>query len=328
MSVSRSEANADRCHAPVVDRERLDDLLVKTSRTFALSIPVLPEPTGLEVTVAYLLFRIADTLEDATLWSRERKLAELREFASMLQAPPAHDAGAMAARWVAEPPIDHDGYVELLADTTAVVQAHGSLEDRARDEIATHTCRTIDGMAGFVARERDGVLTLTDLDDLRAYCYVVAGIVGEMLTELFLLRCDAPESITKSLRRDASTFGEALQLVNILKDSSFDAREGRFYLPADVERVDVLNLARSDLRIAGRYSQNLMRVGAPRGVIEFTALPVMLAWAALERVEQSGPGSKITRAEVMEIVARLPGALERNDLQGILPIANNDEEST
>ncbi len=41
----------------------LDDLLFKTSRTFALAIPLLPEPTGRAVSVAYLLFRIADTLK-------------------------------------------------------------------------------------------------------------------------------------------------------------------------------------------------------------------------------------------------------------------------
>ncbi len=45
---------------------RLEELLFKTSRTFALSIPLLPEPTRREVTVAYLLFRIADTLEDGS----------------------------------------------------------------------------------------------------------------------------------------------------------------------------------------------------------------------------------------------------------------------
>ncbi len=45
---------------------RLEELLIKTSRTFALSIPLLPEPTRREVTVAYLLFRIADTLEDGS----------------------------------------------------------------------------------------------------------------------------------------------------------------------------------------------------------------------------------------------------------------------
>ena len=42
----------------------LDQLLERTSRTFALSIPLLPEPARREVTLAYLLLRIADTLED------------------------------------------------------------------------------------------------------------------------------------------------------------------------------------------------------------------------------------------------------------------------
>ena len=56
----------------------IEDLLLKTSRTFALSIPMLPEPTRREVGVAYLLFRIADTLEDATLWTPERQVQSTR----------------------------------------------------------------------------------------------------------------------------------------------------------------------------------------------------------------------------------------------------------
>ena len=62
---------------PADDADLLGRLLLKTSRTFALSIPVLPEPTCREVTVAYLLFRIADTLEDATQWSQARQVQEL-----------------------------------------------------------------------------------------------------------------------------------------------------------------------------------------------------------------------------------------------------------
>ena len=47
-------------------RDELQALLGETSRTFALAIPRLPEPRMTEVTVAYLLFRIADTFKDAT----------------------------------------------------------------------------------------------------------------------------------------------------------------------------------------------------------------------------------------------------------------------
>ena len=65
----------------------LEQMLEETSRTFALCIPLLPTPTRREVTVAYLLFRIADTFEDAASWSRARKLEALQEFAQLLNAP-------------------------------------------------------------------------------------------------------------------------------------------------------------------------------------------------------------------------------------------------
>jgi farnesyl-diphosphate farnesyltransferase len=59
----------------------LDSLLEKTSRTFALSIPMLPEPTRRHVSLAYLLFRVADTFEDAARWPRDRRLAALDDLA-------------------------------------------------------------------------------------------------------------------------------------------------------------------------------------------------------------------------------------------------------
>ena len=44
---------------------KMDRLLMDTSRTFAMSIPFLEEPLREEVGLAYLLFRILDTFEDA-----------------------------------------------------------------------------------------------------------------------------------------------------------------------------------------------------------------------------------------------------------------------
>src|SRR5260221_5486408 len=91
----------------------LDDLLEKTSRTFALSIPLLPEPTRREVSVAYLLFRIADTFEDATHWPRERRLAALNDFAALLAHPGPERAAALASAWVQTGPASHAGDQEL-----------------------------------------------------------------------------------------------------------------------------------------------------------------------------------------------------------------------
>ena len=165
----------------------------------------------------------------------------------------------------------------------------------------------------FVARTRDGRLVLSSLDDLKAYCYVVAGLVGEMLTELFLLDRPRLRDATPDLRKRASTFGEALQLVNILKDAAEDAAEGRSYLPASVPVEEVLALARRDLLTAGEYIEALERVRAPRGILEFTALPVELAWATLDRIEEKGPGAKVSRPEVLLLVRKVRKALDAGD---------------
>ena len=169
-------------------------------------------------------------------------------------------------------------------------------------------------MAGFVARtDEAGELGLADLQDLRDYCYVVAGIVGEMLTELFLLDREGLMPVAEELRVRSAQFGEALQLVNILKDSSFDATEGRAYLPSGVGRDEVFALARSDLRAAGEYVLALQQVRADPGLIAFNALPVLLAVATLEKVEKRGPGAKISRPAVFRLVRRMDRALDRGE---------------
>jgi farnesyl-diphosphate farnesyltransferase len=121
----------------------LDDLLLKTSRTFAISIPRLPEPLRREVTVAYLLFRIADTLEDATEWSTARKLEELDRMAGLLRDPRPAEARRLATSWTAEPPLDHEGCRELLGETGEVVEAMTGLGDEACACVRDHTLRTI-----------------------------------------------------------------------------------------------------------------------------------------------------------------------------------------
>lgn len=290
-----------------VNAALLEDLLVKTSRTFALAIPVLPQPTAREVTVAYLLFRIADTFEDATvLWSRGERIAALGSFAALLREPSAAEAQRLAARWLSHPPVNHAGYRDLLAETPAVMTALQALSGPARQTITQHTIRTAQGMARFVERtNEDGVLRLSDLADLQAYCYVVAGVVGEMLTELFLLGSPALAAAAPVLRDRAAAFGEGLQLTNILKDAAWDRSEGRSFVPPSVERAEIFALARRDLRAAQEYCLAVQRAGGPGGVVAFTAISAALAGPTLERVERDGPGSKISRLEVAGIVARV-----------------------
>src|ERR1700742_2625089 len=106
----------------------LEDLLLKTSRTFALSIPHLPEPTRREVTLAYLLFRIADTFEDAADWPREKRIAALGEFSALLDGPErGEDIIPAARRWQEEVPCAQPGYRDLLAEIPYVLESFFAL---------------------------------------------------------------------------------------------------------------------------------------------------------------------------------------------------------
>jgi farnesyl-diphosphate farnesyltransferase len=289
------------------------DLLEKTSRTFALSIPPLPEPTRREVTVAYLLFRIADTFEDAAHWPPERRGEALEEFQRLLSDFTPAEAARLSGKWLAAGPSPNPGYRELIADVPLVLDAFFALDAQAVSSVRGHVIRSAEGMAGFVARSRDGVLVVDDVDGLKQYCYAVAGIVGEMLTELFLLGREPLAAIAPQLRERAATFGEALQLVNILKDAATDVTEGRSFLPRSVKRSEIFALARRDLGVAAEYTLALQRGGAPRGVVAFCALPAQLALATLRKVEESGPGSKISRLEVFAIKKRVDRALDRGE---------------
>ncbi len=291
----------------------LEDLLEKTSRTFALSIPVLAEPTRRQVMIAYLLFRVADTFEDAAHWSAERRVEALQEFQKLLSDFTPEGAARLAEKWTAAGASPNPGYRELIAGVPFVLDAFFTLDPEAVASVRQHVITSAEGMAEFVARSRDGVLVLDDLEDLRAYCHCVAGIVGQMLTELFLFKRESLALIAPYLRERAAAFGEALQLVNILKDVALDENEGRSFLPRNVPRSEVFALARADLAVAGEYTLALQRAGAPRGLVEFCALPAELAWATLRKVEERGPGSKISHLELFAIRKRLERALDQNE---------------
>src|SRR5260221_10869265 len=92
----------------------LDELLTETSRTFAVCIPLLHDSTRLQVTIAYLLFRIADTFEDASHWPVADRLAALEEFCALLRNGDAAEGHHLAATWHARNPSPHAGYMRLI----------------------------------------------------------------------------------------------------------------------------------------------------------------------------------------------------------------------
>jgi farnesyl-diphosphate farnesyltransferase len=287
----------------------IESLLQKTSRTFALTIPCLPEPIRGEVGIAYLLFRIIDTFEDAILWPQSARLEALKQFVALLERPPA-ESQVLADAWTREPPVEHQGYRDLLARTPLVLAELERLRPAARAILRTHVARSAEGMAGFVRRlEPGGRLQLETVADLRAYCYAVAGIVGEMLTELYLLECPALQAVASDLRARAADFGEGLQLVNILKDARPDAAEGRTFLPSRAPLAEVFVLARKDLASAAAYVDLLRQGGATSGLVAFNAFISKLASANLQLLRDQGLGAKLTRVTVAKIAAEIAAGI-------------------
>ena len=300
----------------------VDDLLQKTSRTFALTIPLLPLPTREEVGIAYLLFRIVDTFEDATRWSPDRRIAGIREFLPLLEGPDPAQARRFSDRCVSDAPVDHAGYMELLREIPFVLSCLHALPGPSRDILRAHVRRSAEGMTMVVARSgADRVLRLGSIPELRDYCYVVAGIVGEMLTELFLLNHPKVTPARDYLRARSQLFGEALQLVNILKDAAVDEREGRVYIP-EAQQPEVMALAREDLRTAAEYTLALQRHGGEKGLVGFNALLVRLAVGTLAAIEEQRPGNKLSRLEVMAILGEVVEQIDQG--QPALPSGGLD----
>jgi len=120
------------------------------------------------------------------------------------------------------------------------------------------------------------------------------------------------KKVAGDLRARAVEFGEALQLVNILKDSQADGAEKRSYLPLDAKLADVFTLARADLRRATEYTQLLHRNGADRGLVAFNALNLRLAIGTLHLLHDRGPGKKLTRMQVAGIAADVMRAVNND----------------
>lgn len=274
----------------------MQELLGKTSRTFALTIPMLPEPCQTDVTLAYLVFRIVDTLEDGENLDLRERCQALEAFEAFLERPSNPLAIKMAARWLEKPPTYQQGDAELLVHMPRVMEELGQRDSSVQKLVRGHARRTAQGMVSFL--ERDGQ-RLRSMEELRRYCYFVAGVVGEMLTELFAARVNGFH-VDDELRRAAQAFGEGLQLVNILRDSEEDAMHGRCFLGDDIDRSEVFRLARSDLDRAQRFVERLTAANAPAGYIAFSELPLRLAALTLDCVERLGPGAKVSRQEVLQ----------------------------
>jgi farnesyl-diphosphate farnesyltransferase len=208
-----------------------DQILPHVSRTFALTIPQLPPALSVPVTSAYLLCRIADTIEDEPALSAPETLAFLQRFSAVVggTGEPAALARDLEHRLSDRTlPTERD----LVSNMDRVVRVTASLGPTQHAAIKRCVELMCYGMPRFQFNASvKGLPRSSDLDD---YCYYVAGVVGEMLTELF---CDYSADIARrraALSALAASFAQGLQMTNILKDVWEDRSRGACWLPQDV----------------------------------------------------------------------------------------------
>lgn len=221
--------SADPTNAAPSDYQRT--ILPHVSRTFALTIPQLPDPVGDIVSNAYLLCRIADTIEDDPGLAPAGKSRAHREFLAVLEGHADPEAfGARIAGELSESTSRHE--LELVRRTDKVVAFTHSLDPHEQEILLRCVSIMCRGMSEY---QRNASLHgLQDLNELDRYCYYVAGVVGEMLTELFALHSAGVHEHRDEMLALAPSFGEGLQLTNILKDVWEDRRRGMCWLPRDV----------------------------------------------------------------------------------------------
>ena len=209
------------------------DILQGVSRTFALTIPQLPDPLRDVVGNAYLLCRIADTIEDEPALSAAQKQTFSERFTKVVAGCEAAESFARELHPLLSPAM-LDSERDLVANTARVVRITRGFRPVQRNALERCVKIMSRGMAEF---QRNTTLDgLDDLSHLDRYCYHVAGVVGEMLTELL---CDYSAEIgerREELLRLSVSFGQGLQMTNILKDVWDDQRRGACWLPRDVFR--------------------------------------------------------------------------------------------
>ncbi len=225
--------NAALDRNPGVDLDYQARALEEVSRTFALTIPQLPDGLRDAVGNAYLLCRIADTIEDDPELSVDDKRRFAEQFVKVIEG----DVVAMRFSDDLYPRLSvrlPAAERELVLNTPRVVRITQSFDERQQASMSRCVRVMSRGMATFQeGASRDG---LADMAALDSYCYHVAGVVGEMLTELFCIHDPGMAPQRSRMLPLAVSFGQGLQMTNILKDVWEDFARGACWLPRDVFR--------------------------------------------------------------------------------------------
>ncbi|RXT15327.1 squalene/phytoene synthase family protein [Ammoniphilus sp. CFH 90114] len=259
------------------------EMLLATSRTFYIPISRLSPGLQEAVASAYLCMRAIDEIEDHPQLPSDTKVKLLKETSKVLQKP-----------------FSDKDFTDLFHPFESVLpEVTLRLGDWARlapesiaQTIYDSTAKMSNGMADWVAKEWI-IHTREDLDD---YTYYVAGLVGELLSDIWMWHDQ-----TKTDRELAVAFGRGLQAVNIIRNRVEDQTRGVNFFPDNWELSDMLTYARGQLQLAHVYTESLR----PGPILLFCKIPLVLAQGTLDAIE-SGQ-SKLSRDDVVQLVNQVSG---------------------
>lgn len=221
-------------------------LLKHTSRSLYLSARILPHTIQDAFGIAYLLCRYADSIADTPLLPASRRLYWIQRYPQMISTPRADEQQQLVQEIAGSS--DNPYEKELLQNLPLCLEEFSKLPDVQQKtvlEVARHVCEGMEMDLRTFPPEDSGRLTaFNQKAELEQYCHLMGGAPGVFWSRLIV------QSVPLSIPADAllkwgKNIGDALQIVNILRDLSKDLRIGRCYFPA--EELTALGLRPQDL---------------------------------------------------------------------------------
>jgi len=218
--------------------KELDAILEGVSRSFFLSLRVVPRAMREQLCVGYLFCRAADTIADTRLLAPARRLEMLELFRARFTCDDDR-ANASALETIARGIVgtsdvarEHE-LLSRLPDVFAVYRRFDANDRALLERLVLTLTRGMEMDLERFPDESSGEVGALETDeDLDRYCYHVAGCVGEFWSDLQHARVRALSGWdVERWRPEGVRFGKALQMTNILRDADRDFAIGRVYLP-------------------------------------------------------------------------------------------------
>src|ERR1700693_115006 len=223
----------EQTHRPVSVSSLRGPILRRVSRSFFVSIFLLPKKLRNPVSLGYLLARASDTIADITELPIELRVEKLQSLARAIQGEPLEHAIGDLSRSVATLQ-KNEAERALIESVPSCLAWLDQSEDFERQQVRAVLEKINRGQVLDVEWFRDPkqLVALETAADLDEYTYLVAGSAGEFWTRICfqLLRKFSPRRENEMLEL-GKHYGQGLQLINILRDAGDDLRAGRCYFP-------------------------------------------------------------------------------------------------